>query len=90
MSDATQDLINKALLALNSSNFLEKIANEEFTNLDKLESMEWSPEVEDQINSTIKKIKTLINKSEIEYKNLEKVEKEIFDFVAKSKKLRKS
>jgi hypothetical protein len=89
MSDATQDLINKALLALNSSNFLEKIANEEFTNLDKLESMEWSPEVEDQINSTIKKIKTLINKSEIEYKNLEKVEKEIFDFVAKSKKLRK-
>ena len=89
MSDITQYLVNKALLALNSSNFLEKIANEEFADLDRLQNMKWSPEVEAEIDSTIKKIKTLVSKSEIEYKNLEKIEKEILDFVEKNKKPRK-
>jgi len=82
------DLVEKALLAINSSNFIEKIANQEFANLDKLQNLPWSLETEKDIENTIKKIKSLLLKSEIEYKNLENLEKELHKFID-SKKPRK-
>jgi len=84
-----QDLVQKALLAIDSSSFLEELANKEFSKMDDLKDMPWSPETEKEIVETTNKIKALLQKSELELNNLSLIEKEINDFIAKSKKPRK-
>lgn len=87
-----QDLVQKALLAINSSSFLEELANKEFSKMDKLNEMPWSPEAEKEIEETTNKIKRLLQKSELELKNLSVIEEEINAFInsKKDKKPRKS
>lgn len=84
-----RDLVDKALLAINSSAFLEELAEVEFKKMDRLNALPWSEENEKAIDETVKKIKTLLQKSEHELINLSKIEAEINDFVAKNKKPRK-
>lgn len=79
------DLIDKARMALISSEFLEKTAEAEFKKMDKLLAQEWSPEKDKKIEIVKNSIKALIAKSEIEYKNLEYIEKEINDKIKKIK-----
>ena len=83
-----KDLVDKALLAINSSAFLEKIAEVEFAKMDELNNLPWSEENEKAINDTTKKIKALLQKSELELNNLSKIEAEINQFI-KNKKPRK-
>jgi len=83
-----QDLVQKALLAINSSSFLEDLANKEFSKMDELNDLPWSPETEKEILETTNKIKTLLQKSELELKNLSVIEQQINDFI-KSKKNKK-
>lgn len=82
------DLIEKAKIALSSSKFLEKNAEQEFKRMDYLNTLPWSPETEEEIRITLNKIKTLIAKSEIEYKNLAEVEAQVNKYI--NKKPRKS
>lgn len=84
-----KDLIDKALLAVNSSAFLEQLAEIEFKKMDKLNDLPWSEENEKAITETAKKIKALLQKSEHELINLSNIETEINNFIAKSKKPRK-
>lgn len=84
-----QDLINKALLAINSSAFLEEIAQKEFSKIDELNNLPWSEENEKEIEDTMKKIKNILQKSELELDNLSKVENEVNKFIASKKKPRK-
>jgi len=84
-----QDLINKALLAINSSSFLEDIAQKEFSKMDELNSLPWSKENEKEIEDTVKKIKAILQKSELELNNLNKIEEEVNKFIANKKKPRK-
>lgn len=84
-----QDLVQKALLAISSSSFLEDLANKEFSKMDKLNDMPWSPETEKEILETTNKIKALVQKSELELNNLSIIEKEINEFIKKNKKPRK-
>lgn len=79
------DLIDKARIALISSEFLEKTAEAEFKKMDELLSEEWSPEKDEKIEIIKTSIKTLIAKSEIEYKNLEYIEKQINNKIKKIK-----
>jgi len=81
-----QDLINKALLAINSSAFLEEIAQKEFSKMDQLNSLPWSKENEKEIQETIKKIKNIVQKSELELSNLSKIEQEVNKFIQNKKK----
>jgi hypothetical protein len=83
-----KDLVDKALLAINSSAFLEEIAEIEFAKMDELNSLPWSEENEKAINDTTKKIKALLQKSELELHNLSKIEAEINQLI-KNKKPRK-
>lgn len=83
------DLVEKALLAINSSAFLEQLAESEFKKMDELNNLPWSEENERAIDETATKIKKLLQKSEHELANLSKIEAEINDFVAKNKKPRK-
>lgn len=83
------DLVEKALLAINSSAFLEQLAESEFKKMDELNSLPWSEENEKAINEMTLKIKRLLQKSEHELDNLSKIEAEINAFVAKNKKPRK-
>lgn len=84
-----KDLVDKALLAINSSAFLEELAEVEFKKMDQLNDLPWSEENERAIAETVKKIKSLLQKSEHELLNLSKIEAEINAFVAKNKKPRK-
>lgn len=84
-----KDLIDKALLAINSSVFLEQIAEAEFKKMDQLNDLPWSEENEKAINETVRKIKALLQKSEHELQNLSNIETEISKFVEKNKKPRK-
>ena len=84
-----RDLVDKALLAINSSAFLEQLTEVEFKKMDQLNDLPWSEENEKAITETVKKIKSLLQKSEHELLNLSKIETEINDFVAKNKKPRK-
>ena len=84
-----QDLINKALLAINSSAFLEQIAQKEFSKIDELNSLPWSESNEKEIQETVKKIKAIVQKSELELNNLSKIEQEVNNFIARNKKPRK-
>jgi hypothetical protein len=84
-----QDLVQKALLAINSSSFLEDIANQEFSKMDQLNNLPWSPEVEQEIIETTKKIKSILQKSELELNNLSKIEEEVNAFIRNKKKPRK-
>jgi hypothetical protein len=83
-----KDLVDKALLAINSSAFLEELAEIEFSKMDKLNNLPWSEENEKAIQETTKKIKTLLQKSELELNNLSQIESEINQFI-KNKKPRK-
>ena len=82
------NLIEKAKITLQSSEFLEKNAEEQFKKMDHLNSLPWSPETEEEIRITMNKIKNLIAKSEIEYKNLAEVEAQVNKYI--NKKPRKS
>lgn len=84
-----RDLVDKALLAINSSAFLEQLAEVEFKKMDELNNLPWSEDNEKAIYETAKKIKALLQKSEHELLNLSKIETEINDFVARNKKPRK-
>jgi len=84
-----KELVDKALLAINSSAFLEELAEIEFKKMDELNELPWSQENEKAIHETTKKIKTLLQKSENELAILSKIETEINNFIAKSKKPRK-
>lgn len=79
------DLIDKARTALASSEFLEKIAEAEFKKMDELLSQEWSPDRDKQVEIVTRSIKALVAKSEIEYKNLESIEKQINEKIKKIK-----
>ena len=83
-----KDLVDKALLAINSSAFLEKIAEIEFAKMDELNNLPWSEENQKAITDTTKKIKALLQKSELELDNLSKIEAEINQLI-KNKKPRK-
>jgi len=82
------DLVEKALLAINSSSFLEKIAEVEFDKMDELNKLPWSKENEKAIEETAKKIKAILQKSELELNNLSQIENEVNEFI-KNKKPRK-
>lgn len=84
-----KDLVDKALLAINSSSFLEQLAEVEFKKMDELNNLPWSEENEKAITETARKIKGLLQKSEHELINLSKIETEINSFIAKNKKPRK-
>lgn len=79
------DLIDKARIALISSEFLEKTAEAEFKKMDELLAQEWSPTKDKEIEIVRNSIKALVAKSEIEYKNLEYIEKQINDRIKKIK-----
>lgn len=84
-----KDLVDKALLAINSSAFLEELANTEFKKMDLLNQLPWSQETEEAIVETRKKIKAILQKSEHELINLSKIEDEINELIRKKKKPRK-
>ena len=84
-----KDLVDKALLAINSSAFLEELANTEFKKMDLLNQLPWSQDTEKAIVETTKKIKAILQKSEHELVNLSKIEDEINDLIRKKKKPRK-
>ena len=84
-----KDLVDKALLAINSSAFLEDIAQKEFSKMDELNSLPWSKENEQAIEDTVKRIKAILQKSEIELNNLSKIEEEVNKFIANKKRPRK-
>jgi len=79
-------LIDKAKIAILSSEFLEKNAEALFKEIDKLENMPWTIENEKQKNITLNKIKNIIGKSEVEYKNLLAVESEVNAHIKKKSK----
>lgn len=83
-----KDLVDKALLAISSSSFLEKIAEVEFNKMDQLNNLPWSKENEKAIEETAKKIKAILQKSELELNNLSQIENEVNEFI-KNKKPRK-
>ena len=74
-------LIEKAKITLASSEFLEKNAEEQFKKMDHLNALPWSPQTEEEIIITMNKIKNLIAKSEIEYKNLAEVEAQVNKYI---------
>ena len=79
-------LIDKAKIAILSSEFLEKNAEALFKEIDKLENMPWTIENEKQKNITLNKIKNIIGKSEVEYKNLLAIESEVNAHIKKKSK----
>jgi hypothetical protein len=81
------ELIEKAKMAILSSEFLEKNAEEQFKKMDELDSEPWTLELENEKKITLNKIKNIIGKSEIEYKNLVELEAEVNKHI--KKKLRK-
>ncbi|NBP58874.1 hypothetical protein EBU71_20480 [bacterium] len=83
-----KNLVEKALLAINSSSFLEKIAEVEFNKMDELNNLPWSKENEAAIEETAKRIKAILQKSELELNNLSQIENEVNEFI-KNKKPRK-
>jgi len=77
------DLIQKAKIALLSSEFLEKNAEEQFKKIDHLNSLPWDANTEKEIHITMKKIKNIVVKCEMEYKNLKEVESEVRQHIKK-------
>jgi hypothetical protein len=77
------DLIEKAKMAILSSEFLEKNAEEQFKKMDELDSEPWTLELETEKKITLNKIKNIIGKSEIEYKNLVELEAEVNKHIKK-------
>ena len=77
------DLIEKANMAILSSEFLEKNAEEQFKKMDELDSEPWTLELENEKKITLNKIKNIIGKTEIEYKNLVELEAEVNKHIKK-------
>ena len=77
------DLIEKAKMAILSSEFLEKNAEEQFKKMDELDSEPWTLELENEKKITLNKIKNIIGKSEMEYKNLIELEAEVNKHIKK-------
>jgi len=77
------ELIEKAKMAILSSEFLEKNAEEQFKKMDELDSEPWTLELENEKKITLNKIKNIIGKSEIEYKNLVELEAEVNKHIKK-------
>lgn len=77
------ELIEKAKMAILSSEFLEKNAEEQFKKMDELDSEPWTLELETEKKITLNKIKNIIGKSEIEYKNLVELEAEVNKHIKK-------
>ena len=77
------DLIEKAKMAILSSEFLEKNAEEQFKKMDELDSEPWTLELENEKKITLNKIKNIIGKTEIEYKNLVQLEAEVNKHIKK-------
>ena len=77
------DLIEKAKMAILSSEFLEKNAEEQFKKMDELDSEPWTLELENEKKITLNKIKNIIGKTEIEYKNLVELEAEVNKHIKK-------
>jgi hypothetical protein len=77
------DLIEKAKMAILSSEFLEKNAEEQFKKMEELDSEPWTLELETEKKITLNKIKNIIGKSEIEYKNLVELEAEVNKHIKK-------
>ena len=77
------DLIEKAKMAILSSEFLEKNAEEQFKKMDELDSEPWTLELETEKKITLNKIKNIIGKSEMEYKNLIELEAEVNKHIKK-------
>lgn len=80
------ELIQKAMLTINSSEFLEKIAELEFSKMEELKSLPWSQENEKAISDTMKKIKNVLQKSQIELTNLSEIEAEVNKMIKNKKK----
>ena len=78
------DLIEKAKMAILSSEFLEKNAEEQFKKMDELDSEPWTLELENEKKITLNKIKNIIGKTEIEYKNLVELEAEVNKHIKKN------
>ena len=76
-------LIEKAKMAILSSEFLEKNAEEQFKKMDELDSEPWTLELENEKKITLNKIKNIIGKTEIEYKNLVELEAEVNKHIKK-------
>ena len=77
------ELIEKAKMAILSSEFLEKNAEEQFKKMDELDSEPWTLELENEKKITLNKIKNIIGKTEIEYKNLVELEAEVNKHIKK-------
>ena len=77
------ELIEKAKMAILSSEFLEKNAEEQFKKMDELDSEPWTLELENEKKITLNKIKNIIGKTEIEYKNLVQLEAEVNKHIKK-------
>lgn len=74
------ELIERTTLLHDSINWWDDRISELVSEIDRLEALPWSPEIEKDIYINQNKLKNFLKRGDSEMKNIDRLEKEINDF----------
>ena len=77
------DLLEKTALLHDSINWWDDRISEIVSEIDRLEALPWSPEIEKDIYYNQNKLKKFLKRGDSEMKNIDRLEKDIQDFFLK-------